>query len=237
MTLTGVWCMRIGSSTNKEKVRRTGKPFRRFIMAARVSEASHLKGSFADKRSLIIDAALALFRQYGYRRTSMEDIAKDANVAKGTLYIYFKSKDELFEALARQLAERVDHDFRAVMAQNLPLEAKVLAMLDAKLGFIYRWVLSSPHAAELTDPTNRLPDDVFGPVDRNFRAALARILKEGVKRGEIDLKGAQLTAEATVDTLIAAAHGAEKGARDEDEFHDRLCRIVRLFLRGLRAGA
>lgn len=203
-------------------------------MAASVSEISHLRGPAADKRALIIDAALALFRQYGYRRTSMEDIAKSANVAKGTLYIYFKSKDELFEALARQLADRVDRDFRAVVARDLDLEAKVLAMLDAKLGFLYRWVLSSPHAAELTDPTNRLPEDVFGPVDRDFRAALAKILKEGARLGEIDLKGARITAEVTVDTLIAAAHGAEKGAKNEADFHDRLSRIVRLFLRGLR---
>ena len=192
-----------------------------------------LKGT-ADKHSLILDAALNLFRQYGYRRTSMEDIAQGANVAKGTLYIYFKSKDELFEALARRLAAQIDADTRAVMEKNLPFEEKVLALLDAKLGFVYRWVLSSPHAAELTDPTSRLPDDVFGLVDRNFRAAFARLFKESARAGEIDLKGASLTPETAVDTLIAAAHGAENGARDEADFHERLNRIGRLSLRGLR---
>lgn len=187
-----------------------------------------------DKHSLILDAALALFRQYGYRRTSMEDIAQAANVAKGTLYIYFKSKDELFEALARRLAAQIDSDTKAVLARDLPFEEKVLAVIDAKLGFVYRWVLSSPHAAELTDPTSRLPDDVFGPVDRDFRAAFARLFKEAAKLGEIDLKGAGLTPETAVDTLIAAAHGAEKGAVDEADFHERLNRIGRLSLRGLR---
>jgi AcrR family transcriptional regulator len=197
-------------------------------------KAATPKAGSGDKPSLILDAALSLFRQYGYRRTSMEDIAQAANVAKGTLYIYFKSKDELFEALARRLAAQIDADIEAAMARDISFEEKVLAVLDAKLGFVYRWVLSSPHAAELTDPTSRLPDDVFGPVDRNFRAAFAQLFKDSARAGEIDLKGAGLTPETAVDTLVAAAHGAEKGAQDEDDFHQRLVRIGRLALRGLR---
>ncbi|MCE9648637.1 MAG: TetR/AcrR family transcriptional regulator; helix-turn-helix transcriptional regulator [Parvibaculum sp.] len=197
-------------------------------------KAATPKAGSGDKPSLILDAALSLFRQYGYRRTSMEDIAQAANVAKGTLYIYFKSKDELFEALARRLAAQIDADAGAVVEKPLPFEDKVLALLDAKLGFVYRWVLSSPHAAELTDPTSRLPDDVFGPVDRDYRATMAKLFKEAARLGEIDLKGAGLTPETATDTLIAAAHGAEKGALDEADFHERLVRIGRLALRGLR---
>jgi len=188
-----------------------------------------------DKAGLILDAALGLFREHGYRRTSMEDIANAAHVAKGTLYIYFKSKEELFEGLARRLSAQIGEDVKAALARDLPFEDKVLAVLDAKLGFVYRWVLSSPHASELTDPTSHLPDDVFGPVDRELRASLADLFKAGVKSGIVDLKAAGLTPETAVDTLLAAAHGAETGATGEDHFHDRLTRIGRLALRGLRA--
>ena len=195
--------------------------------------ASAAEAKTGDKAALILDSALELFRQYGYRRTSMEDIARAANVAKGTLYIYFTSKDELFEALARRLAAQVEADITAALALDLPFEAKVLAVLDAKLGFLYRWVLSSPHASELTDPTSRLPDDVFGPVDSFLRQRLAELFNEADKSGDIDLKRAEVTADIAVDTLLAAAHGAEFGAVDEAEFHDRLTRIGRLTLRGL----
>lgn len=189
-----------------------------------------------EKPGIILDAALELFRQHGYRRTSMEDIAHAANVAKGTLYIYFKSKDELFEALARRLAGEVSHGVRDVLARDLPFKDKVLAVLDAKLGFVFRWILSSPHAAELTAPTSQLPDDVFRPVDNELRAGLAALFRASVKKGEMDLKAAGLTPESAVDTLLAAAHGAEFGAKSEEDFHDRLSRITRLTLRGLRAG-
>jgi len=204
-------------------------------MAARIQEETAAKAG-ADKRALILDAALDLFRHYGYRRTSMEDIARAANVAKGTLYIYFKSKDELFEALARQLAGRIESNLQAVAGRDLETEAKILALLDAKLGFMYRWVLSSPHAAELLDSKVKLSEDIFGPVDKSFRAAVTRALKDGVRQGELDPKAAGLTLDGAADTLIAAAHGAE-GAGDEAEFRDRLTRIVRLGLRGLRKTA
>ena len=180
----------------------------------------------SDKPALILDSALELFRQYGYRRTSMEDIAQAANVAKGTLYIYFKSKDELFEALARRLAAQIEANVEAAAARKLEFEASVLGLLEAKLGFIFNWVSSSPHAAELTGPTARLPDDVFGPLDARFRASLARVLLEGEKAGKIDLKAAGFSVDEAVDTLVAAAHGAEVGAVDQEAFDSRLRRIA-----------
>lgn len=242
MTLTGIWCIReeferkginLGVSRNPTIKKPAAKASAKSAPAA-LPVVRAFKSGAGDKAGLILDAALDLFRQYGYRRTSMEDIAIAAKVAKGTLYIYFKSKDELFEALARQLAAQIERDVKEALSQDVDFETKVLAVLDAKLGFIYRWVLSSPHAAELTDPTSRLPDDVFGPVDRALRDSLGDLFKASDKQGEIDLKAAGLTAEAAVDTLLAAAHGAEAGAKDEADFHDRLTRIGRLTLRGLR---
>ncbi len=212
-------------------------------MAARTSAAQTVKTTpkrdgirlaGVDKRAAILNAALDLFRQHGYRRTAMEDIARAANVAKGTLYIYFTSKEELFEALARRLAAHVQADLDAAAARELPLQAKVLALLDAKLGFFYRWVLSSPHAAELLAPTAALPEDVFAPVDRAFSAMLSKALKEGVKAGEVDPSAAGLTLDAAMETLLAAAYGAEHGGGSEADFHDRLARIVGLSLRGLK---
>jgi len=50
----------------------------------------------ADKSELIIQAALKIFYQRGYGSISVEDIAREAKVAKGTIYLYFKDKDELF---------------------------------------------------------------------------------------------------------------------------------------------
>ena len=192
------------------------------------------KQAIGDKRGTIIDSAFDLFRHYGYRRTSMEDIARAAGVAKGTLYLYFTSKEELFEAIARMLAAQMLADITKAAERDLPLEELILGVVDAKLGAVWRWIYSSPHAAELLDPQHQLPDDVFAEVDAAFRSIMARLLQKGVKSGELDLKAAGFTAETASETLVRAAYGAEKSP-DEAEFRKTLINIVHLGLRGLRA--
>ena len=64
-----------------------------------------------DIKEKIVDAALATFSKNGYDRTRMDDIAEAANVSKGTLYLYFKNKEELFYAISerniRELKEQL----------------------------------------------------------------------------------------------------------------------------------
>jgi AcrR family transcriptional regulator len=80
------------------------------------------------KRRQIVDGARAIFRAKGYDAASMGDIAKAAGVSKGTLYVYFKDKDELFSAIVYgecvMQAEGVfefdhaDHDVEAVLLKH-----------------------------------------------------------------------------------------------------------------------
>ena len=51
-------------------------------------------------REKIVDAAIVTFSKHGYDRTKMDDIAETANLSKGTIYLYFKSKEELFYAIS-----------------------------------------------------------------------------------------------------------------------------------------
>jgi len=55
-----------------------------------------------DRAPEILDAALACFAEKGFAATRMDEIAARAHITKGTIYLYFQNKDELFKALARQ---------------------------------------------------------------------------------------------------------------------------------------
>ena len=80
------------------------------------------------KRRQIIEGARAVFLARGFDAASMGDIAKAAGVSKGTLYVYFKDKDELFAAIVQgecsMQAERVfdfdhtDHDVESVLLRH-----------------------------------------------------------------------------------------------------------------------
>ena len=63
--------------------------------------ASNRKVDAAARREAILDAALMVFAERGYEAARLEDMAKRAGVAKGTVYLYFKDKQALFEALVR----------------------------------------------------------------------------------------------------------------------------------------
>lgn len=196
------------------------------------SAAERLTG---DKRESILEAALSRFGRYGYRRTSMEEIARDAEIAKGTIYLYFSSKDELFAALTERLVDQAMANARKAAALDSPFVDRMIGVLDAKVGAFYRWVLSSPHVQELIDEKSRLSQQTFTEFDQAYRALMTGIVEDAARQGEIDLAVAGLSAEDVTDTLLAAAHGAESGSPSSDQHAARLARIVRLAVLGLDA--
>ena len=97
------------------------------VTIARPVPPVDFEGADGAKRRQIIEGARAVFLAQGFDAASMSDIARKAGVSKGTLYVYFKSKEELFEAIAEEQcslqAERVfeldsaDHDVAAVLTR------------------------------------------------------------------------------------------------------------------------
>src|ERR1700752_1365545 len=95
------------------------------------------KGAPEIKRAAILEAAQKMFSQYGYRRTSIDDIAREAEIAKGTVYLSFKSKEEIFRALSESLCARVMNEAAQGAALEAPLEQRLAAMLEAKYGLYF----------------------------------------------------------------------------------------------------
>jgi AcrR family transcriptional regulator len=91
------------TAANKKPKPAGGKPSRR-----------HEQGS--GKRELILAAALDEFSQNGFAAARLDDVAKRANVAKGTIYLYFKDKESLFQELLRAQISPVMGMLEAVLA-------------------------------------------------------------------------------------------------------------------------
>src|SRR5436309_11849374 len=70
----------------------------------------------AQRRSAILHAARTVFARQGYADTVVEDIATEAGIAKGTLYLYFPSKEQIYMAALLEEARRLDADSRAAMS-------------------------------------------------------------------------------------------------------------------------
>ena len=66
-----------------------------------------------DKKELVILKARELFSNYGYRKVSMDEIARSANVTKKTVYSYFKDKDSLFEYFVKEELTNIKNNIEA----------------------------------------------------------------------------------------------------------------------------
>jgi AcrR family transcriptional regulator len=75
------------------------------------------------KRRQIVEGARTIFRVLGFDAASMGEIAKAAGVSKGTLYVYFKDKDELFQAIVAKNARSRQRAFSTSMRSTRILQA------------------------------------------------------------------------------------------------------------------
>jgi AcrR family transcriptional regulator len=194
------------------------------------------RGDAEARRAAILDAALGLFGRYGYRRTSIDDIAREAGIAKGTVYLSFRSKDEVFRALSESLVERMLAEARAASEGPGPVERRLLAMAEAWFGAYFETIRRSPHADELIDSKHQLSADVVVDAGKRFRRLVVEVVEEGAQSEDLRLDRFGLSTEAAAELLIAAARGLESGAETPDSFHRGLSDAVRVVVAGLRAG-
>src|SRR5690242_8184872 len=100
-------------------------------------------------RGRIMRAAEELFKKLGFRTVTMEAVARDAAVAKATLYGHVRNKDELFLAVCERMALRMTRGFVAALsAPGLSVDERVRSAILGKQLLVLALVRGSPHAAE-----------------------------------------------------------------------------------------
>src|SRR6478672_7145660 len=92
---------------------------------------SGAREAISGKPSAIVLAGLRLFTQYGYRKTSIDDIAQAAQVAKRTVYLHFENKAAVFLAILEYLGDRVRQRFAAAERAGGTAVERLTGLLDA----------------------------------------------------------------------------------------------------------
>jgi len=81
--------------------------------------------SQSDTKKRLINSALNLFSKNGYFNTKVSDIVKDAGVAQGTFYLYFKSKEEIFLYIVEEIIEKIKQQTEKSLKEDLPVDKKL----------------------------------------------------------------------------------------------------------------
>jgi AcrR family transcriptional regulator len=129
------------------------------------------------KRDRILDAARKLFLRNGLRGTTMEAIAREARIAKPTLYAHFPDKDAVFVAIVEQMLAAKIAAFEAGLESDGAVEARIGAALAAEFAVIAATLAGSPHADELF-AAHRRGAELFRLSDERVAARLGAELAE-----------------------------------------------------------
>lgn len=178
----------------------------------------------------IADAALRLFARYGYKRSSMDDIAREAGLSKATLYLHFKGKDDVFRAMLNLLTRRIDARCREVMTLKAPFAERFAAMLQAQHGVAYACFGSGDHLVELKCVMASIAGPELQAIERLFADHFKRLLTDASSAGEIDLAKSGVDVDAFIASLMFAAAGAKVGDPPSMEaYADRLSNVANIF--------
>ncbi|ALS22585.1 MULTISPECIES: TetR/AcrR family transcriptional regulator [Paenibacillus] len=91
--------------------------------------------STIDRRKMILAAATQSFAQFGYKATTMELVAKIANVGKGTTYTFFRTKEELFDEILRKALQEMKEVCERAIKREDTFDQNLIRVLDALLEF------------------------------------------------------------------------------------------------------
>jgi TetR/AcrR family transcriptional regulator, fatty acid metabolism regulator protein len=136
----------------------------------------------------ILAAARKLLEQRGPENMTMEDIAAAAGVAKGTLYLYFQSKDDLLLALINRVGENIMRDLEASLETPGQPAEKLSRLVTVLLEYLNRERLLFPiYARELLRGEGE-PREGFGrryrQLEEDFVALVTRLFAEGIAAGQ-----------------------------------------------------
>ena len=154
-----------------------------------------------EKLDSILDTAKKMFARYGLRKTSVEEMASMARVAKATIYNYFGSKDQVYlEVLRREANEIVEKISSSVDREVLPGD-KLTTFVKAKFRYMREAInilnLDREGIERLLPSAEGIRNEFF---DREVNI-IQSILKEGVDKGVFYLKDLLLTARAIAHGL------------------------------------
>lgn len=184
-------------------------------------------------RERILAAAFERFSRYGFRRTSMEDIAGEAGVSRAALYLQFSNKEEIFRSLSQDLHDQSHHRAMAALSAEAPLADRLRGAAEAKSLRFVEIAYGSPHGSELMDENNRICGDLSAESQKRFHALLVRAFREAAKAGEIDPAGAGVNAVDAADLFAGSIAGLKGPGVTVELYRKHLAALVRVFVAGL----
>jgi AcrR family transcriptional regulator len=185
----------------------------------------------AARQKRLLDAGLVGFMRFGFRKTSMEEVAKLAQLSRQGLYLHFATKEELFRAVVRHaLTTSLDAVDEKLADPDLSVEHKLEAAFDAWTGRYVGMV-----GADVTD-LEQVTSELVGTLIQDHEALFVEKITKTIRGSGLPAayKPAGLNARQLAENLYATARGLKHSVRSRDEFGERMGQAIRALCLPLR---
>lgn len=186
-------------------------------------------------RTSILEVARELFAKFGYKKTTMEDIAQALGKGKSSLYYYFKNKEEIFQAVLDWESDILFSKLRSVVGSGMQAHEKLKKYVEVRMETLRE--LENYHKALKVE--SMLVFDflelIKGKSEKEEAVMIKQMLDEGVASGLFQVKNSQMAAIA----ISTALKGLEiplfrmSDSRNTDDFKGQLNNILSILFYGL----
>jgi AcrR family transcriptional regulator len=189
-----------------------------------------------ETRDAILDATERLLARYGYKKMTVEDIAREVGIGKGSIYLHFSSKEEIVLTHVDRIVERLKARLLELARLDSSASERLQEMLLTRV--LFRFDSIQNYTQSLNDLLAALRPGLLFRRARYFEEEariFAEVLREGHESAEFDVQEPISTAHVLLDATNAllpySLSTTELGEREEVK--EKTARIARMLLKGL----
>jgi TetR/AcrR family transcriptional regulator len=185
-----------------------------------------------NRKQQIIEAATQSFSLFGYKATTMDQVAKLANVGKGTIYTFFNSKEELLDEIISSVIQEIKRTAEEAIEADRPFFENAHRALYRILAFRKQHPLTIKLLQEIRDIGTPAVQDVMNKLDRAVLSYIREKIEAAMQKGDIRPCDPEITAFLMFKMYIALVLEWEKEHAPLPE--EKIAELFELyFLKGL----
>jgi len=199
-----------------------------------VHSTAKKKGA-SDKRDRILKAAIKVFAKNGFYATRVSEIAKAAGVADGTIYLYFKNKDDVLITIFEDGIQQLLVILREVAASDEPFDQRITRIIELQLGLLEEQRDLAEVITVNLRQSSSLLKQYAAPLFMEYIEVIAGLVREGQREGAFrkDINS-RVVARSLFGALDAILLTWALGEADPASLRKAASHCANLFLEGLR---
>ncbi len=183
------------------------------------------------KEEKVLAAARNIFVRYGFKRTTMSDLAEAAQMSRPALYLIFSSKEEVFRSLVTQVFNELLYELRAGLSEREDVVDKLIFAFEVWCVGPFEMTQVSPDARDILESGYEFATEIIKQAFSDFEKILSDVLRSMVDSHAEKL----LSAEQLAHILTTAVVGFKESASSVTQLQQMIQGLITVVLAGLQS--